>query len=56
MNNLFYNPPLFPLRMRGFCGIHFFKSFLQGIKNSTKKNQKINSSIPLHWRGSGVGQ
>jgi len=48
MNNLFYNPPLFPLRKRGFSGIHFLNHFFYDT-NWYKKNQKINSSFTLHW-------
>ena len=28
MNDIFYNPPLPPLQMRGISGIHFFESTL----------------------------
>ena len=51
INDIFYYPPLYPLRVRGVIGIHFIKYFIQGIKFCIVKNQKINSSIPIHWRG-----
>ena len=38
MNDICYNPPLYPLQARGISGIHFIKSFVQGIKYCTKKN------------------
>ena len=51
MNDIFYDPPLYPLRVRGVSGIHFIKYFIQGIKFCNVKNQEINSSIPILWRG-----
>jgi len=55
MNDIFYDPPLYPLRVRGVSGIHFIKYFIQSTTFCTMKNQKINSYIPLQWRGAGVG-
>jgi len=55
LNDIFYNPPLYPLRVRGINGVQFIKYFIQGLSFCTMKNQKINSFIPLQWRGAGVG-
>ncbi len=29
MNDIYYDPPLYPLRVRGVSGIHFIKYFIQ---------------------------
>ncbi len=56
MNDIYYDPPLYPLRVRGVSGIHFIKYFVQDNTFCTMKNQKLNSAIPLHRRGAGVGK
>ena len=55
MNDIYYNPPLYPLRVRGISGIHFIKYFIQGLSFCTMKKQKINSFIHIQLRGAGVG-
>jgi len=48
MNDIFYNPPLPPLLVRGISGIHFFESILLSkINVGLEKNQQINSNVPL---------
>jgi len=57
MNDIFYNPPLPPLRMRGISGIHFFESTFLSIYDGwyrEKSANKFRCSPP--WRGAGVGK
>ena len=57
MNEIFYNPPLSPLRMRGLSGIHFFESacFSNDYYLFREKSANKYRYSPL-WRGAGVGK
>jgi len=57
MNDIFYNPPLPPLRMRGISGIHFFEStYLLNFYWWYKEKSANKFQCSPLGRGEGVGQ